>query len=380
MIYLNNAATSYPKPASVVQAVKSHFLHKHCEPGRGSDGNNKDVLTECRAKIGSIFNIKEITRIILTSGSTSALNYAIQGLIHAHNKAHCITSTMEHNSVLRPLNHLVKNQNLTVTHLSSQQIFNIEKFEETINNSTKFVILNHVSNVTGTISPIKEIAKKCAAKKIPLIIDASQSAGSLEINIQDFPGNIILIFTGHKGLMGPMGTGGFYIGSDIELFEPVIQGGTGIRSDLMFQPKELPMYYEAGTMNLPGFAGLAAGVEFVKKVGVKNVGQHKHRLFSMLKELLIKNDKLTLYEPLYKNYSSGVISFNINGWNPADVGIALQESFGIISRTGLHCAPLIHKEVGSWPVGSVRLSCSWCTTREEIEKTARAVNTILKSK
>ena len=380
MIYLNNAATSYPKPASVVQAVKNHFLHKPCEPGRGSDGDNKDVLTECRAKIGSIFNIKEISRIILTSGSTSALNYTIQGLIHAHNKAHCITTTMEHNSVLRPLNHLVKNQNLTVTHLPSQHIFNIEKFEEAINNWTKFVILNHVSNVTGTISPIKEIAEKCAAKKIPLIIDASQSAGSLEINMQDFPGNIILIFTGHKGLMGPMGTGGFYIGSDIELFEPVIQGGTGVRSDLMFQPKELPMYYEAGTMNLPGFAGLAAGVEFVKKVGVKNIGQHKDSLFSLLKELFIKNDKLTLYEPLYKNYSGGVLSLNIKGWNPADVGIALQESFGIISRTGLHCAPLIHKELGSWPLGSVRLSCSWFTTRQEIEKTAFAINTILKSK
>jgi len=378
MIYLNNAATSYPKPNSVVSAVKNYLLQMPWEPGRGSDKNKLDILTQCRHKIAELFHIDDISRIILTSGSTVALNITIQGLANNQINSHCITSTIEHNSVLRPLNHLSKSNDLKITYITTAKLNNVTEFEKALQKFTRFVVLNHVSNVTGTILPIKEIAIWCSKKGLPLIIDTSQSAGSIDINVKEFPENIILVFTGHKGLMGPMGTGGFYLGTDIELFEPLIQGGTGIRSDLLFQPKELPLYYEAGTMNLPGFAGLIEGINFVTKIGVSQIGLYKHKLFSRLHKLLSGIERATFYSPLDKEYAGSVFSVNIAGWHPKDLGYVLHESYGIINRTGLHCAPLIHKDIGSYPEGAVRLSCSWFTTMDEIERTAEAIQMIVK--
>lgn len=378
MIYLNNAATSYPKPDSVVSATIDSLLKIPYEPGRDSKKNELDVLTRCRSKLAELFQIENVTRIILTSGSTSALNMVIQGLNQKQINKHCITSTQEHNSVLRPLNHLTKSHDLKISYISATQLYNLTAFEKCLQKSTLFVVLNHVSNVTGTILPIKEIASWCSGKGLPLVIDASQSAGSIDINVKELPQNIILAFTGHKGLMGPMGTGGFYLGTAIELFEPLMQGGTGIRSDLLYQPKELPLYYEAGTMNLPGFAGLAAGINFVNEIGVKQIGLHKHLLFETLNKLLYKLEEIIFYSPLDRNYAGGIFSFNINGWHPKDLGYVLHESFGIINRSGLHCASLIHQDIGSSPEGTVRLSCSWFNTLAEIEETTKAIKMVLK--
>ncbi|MBN1348749.1 aminotransferase class V-fold PLP-dependent enzyme [candidate division KSB1 bacterium] len=378
MIYLNNAATSYPKPESVIAAVSHHLNQIPNEPGRGGFEGQDDILTTCRMNIGMLFRIGDISRIILTSGSTSALNFVIQGLFKLNSGGHCITSSHEHNSVLRPLNHQSRNKNFRITHLPLDTILDLNQFEKSLDKQPTFVVINHVSNVTGTILPIRELAHLCARKHIPICIDASQSAGSFAIDVRDFPGNIILVFTGHKGLMGPMGTGGFYLGSEIELFEPIIQGGTGIRSDLMYQPKDLPLYYESGTMNLPGFAGLAAGVAAVCEIGAPRIGQHKNQLFCRLRESVKKSELLKLFEPYEKNYTGGVFSFAIKGVNPSDIGMILKDSFGIINRSGLHCAPLIHREIGSSPQGTVRLSCSWFTTFEEIDTAADAINKILK--
>jgi len=380
MIYLNNAATSYPKPGSVVKAVTNCLVQIPYEPGRGNGKKQVDILTRCRQKIAELFHIDDISRIILTSGSTAALNIVLHGLVNKRLNGHCITSTIEHNSVLRPLNHLSKSHLLKLSFVPVAKIGNLTELKKNLQKSTLFVVLSHISNVTGTILPIKEIAAWCWNQGLPLIIDASQSAGCSDINVKDLPENIILVFTGHKGLLGPMGTGGFYLGPAIELFSPLIQGGTGIRSDLLFQPGELPLYYEAGTMNLPGFAGLSEGINFIIEIGVNRIGQHKRELFRHLYERLARLDGILVYEPLNSDFPGGVLSFNITGWNPGDVGYVLHQSFGIISRTGLHCAPLIHRDIGSTPHGTVRLSCSWFTTMAEIEQTAAAITKIARSR
>lgn len=379
MIYLNNAATSYPKPDSVVTAVKNCLLQIPHEPGRGSERNKLDILTRCRSKIAGLFGIDDNARIILTSGATAALNMILQGLADQHLDSHCITSTIEHNSVLRPLNHLSKSHDLKISYIPVKKAYDLAEFEKILQKSTIFVVLNHVSNVTGTILPVTEIAAWCNQKGIPFIIDASQSAGSINIDVQELPQNVILVFTGHKGLMGPMGTGGFYLGKDIELFSPLLQGGTGIRSDLLFQPVELPLYYESGTMNLPGFAGLVEGINFIIEIGVHRIGEHKHKILNHLYQLLYDLKGVTFYLPINQTFAGGVFSFNITGWHPEDLGYVLQESFEIINRTGWHCAPLIHKEIGSLPGGTVRLSCSWFNTRDEIEATAAAIKNVVRS-
>jgi len=380
MIYLNNAATSFPKPHTVIEAVNNCLQQIPNEPGRVNAAQTMDILSLCRYRIGEFFQIEDLNRIILTPGSTYSLNYVIHGLARDHSKAHCITSVIEHNSVFRPLNHLAKDNNLSITYLTPAEIFDLQSVKTAIKSSTRFIVLNQASNVTGTILPIQEIAQLCAELEIPIIIDASQSAGSMEINVKEMPGNLILVFTGHKGLMGPPGTGGFYIGPEVKLFEPILQGGTGIRSDLLFQPNDLPIYYEAGTMNLPGFAGLAEGIRFVREVGVSTIGRHKQRLLTHLKDLIKPSDALTIYEPLDNNYTGGVFSFSIRDWKPDDIGQIFQESYDIIVRTGLHCAPLIHQHIGSWPKGTVRVSCSWFTTEQEIEKAGRVINQLLRSK
>lgn len=376
MIYLNNAATSYPKPSEVIEAVTDALYQCPNEPGRGSIGEGNDTLSACRQGIAALFQIKDISRIILTTGSTSALNYVIHGLACYYADTHCITSIQEHNSVLRPLNHLNRQGKLKITCLESDNFYDMNLVENTIKKGVSFVVLNHVSNVNGTILPIQPIAELCEKYQVPLIVDASQSAGSIEIDLSIWPENVILVFTGHKGLMGPMGTGGFYIGPQIPRFEPLLQGGTGVRSDLLFQPATLPLLYEAGTMNLPGFAGLNAGIQFIQKIGLKEISDHKQKLLKHFCELLAENDQLVWYKPLDEDFRGGVLSFNLRGYEPADLGLMLQEAFRIVTRTGLHCAPLIHQKLGSWPKGSVRISCSWFTTIEEIERLATAIQII----
>ncbi len=377
MIYLNNAATSYPKPKEVVDAVTDALNRCPIEPGRGSIGEGNDILTDCRQEVARLFRINDISRIILTSGSTSSLNYVIHGLGSRYPDIHCLTSIQEHNSVLRPLNHLKRKGKLKLTCLEPDNFYDLTTFEKALKEeAVSFVVLNHVSNVNGTILPVQKIAEICNPYQIPVIVDASQSAGSIDMDLSTWPENIILVFTGHKGLMGPMGTGGFYLGSGISNFEPVVQGGTGVRSELLYQPETLPILYEAGTMNLPGFAGLRAGIRFIQEIGIKKISDHKHRLLKHLCELLLANDKIIWYKPVNEDFRGGVLSFNLRDHAPEDIGLILQEAFQIVTRTGLHCAPLIHQKLGSWPKGSVRISCSWFTKSEAIETLANAIQAI----
>ena len=382
-IYLNNAATSYPKPESVIKAIEENLHNIPYEPGR-MGGSGEDILALCRKSLAKLLNAKEVERVILTPGATYSLNLLILGLLNNKRNVHCLTTTIEHNSVLRPLNYISKRNNIEITHfplekdLDNKFYFDLDKFKMSFKENTELVIINHASNVIGIILPIEEISKICYERKIPLIIDTSQSIGCIDIDISKLLGDVYIVFAGHKGLFGPAGTGGFYIKG--KLFEPIIQGGTGIRSDLMEQPKDLPIYYEAGTQNLSGFAGLRAGVEFVLKEKVENIGKRKSYLISHLIDLIKDIPTLKLFLPKDENFSAGVLSFKLEGWTPEEIGYIFEESFDIICRTGLHCAPLVHKNIGSLPEGTVRISVSIFNKEEDINLCAKAIRTLAQVK
>jgi cysteine desulfurase/selenocysteine lyase len=374
MIYLNNCATSYPKPPRVVEAVRKSLESIPNEKGRGFD-RGEDIIGLLRNELTEFLHAMRPERLILTTSATYGLNMIIQGIFENGRKNHCVTTKLEHNSVLRPLTHLRNKGMIEVDFISLQDaVLNPEAFVEKITDKTGLVVVNHASNVTGDITPIRELACICHERNIPCLIDASQSIGSsVELDMQLLPGNVIILFTGHKGLYGPSGTGGFYIGEEIEDFQPILQGGTGIRSDLMTQPEDLPLRFEAGTLNLPGYAGLLEGLRFVREKGVKTIGSYKHALIQSLYNHLADFPGITTYPAIKGDFSAGVLSCNIAGWNPEDVGFALDQSFGIICRTGLHCAPLIHEEIGSAPMGTVRLSVSFFSTMDEIDRAAEAL-------
>lgn len=374
MIYLNNCATSYPKPPGVVQAVRKSLESIPNEKGRGLD-RGEEIIELLRNELKEFLHAVQSERMILTTSATHGLNMVIQGIFENSRKNHCVTTKMEHNSVLRPLTHLRNKGRLRIDFLSLKDaVLNPDALVEKIRDDTGLVVINHASNVTGDITPIRELAYVCQEQSIPCLIDASQSIGSsVELDMRLLPGNVIIVFTGHKGLYGPCGTGGFYIGEEVEDFQPVLQGGTGIRSDLLTQPEDLPIRFEAGTLNLPGYAGLLEGLRFVREKKAKTIGSHKHALIQSLYDHLADFPGITTYPAMKGNFSTGVLSFNIAGWNPEDVGFALDQSFGIICRTGLHCAPLIHEEISSAPMGTVRLSASFFTTMDEIELAAEAV-------
>ncbi len=358
MIYLNNCATSYPKPPGVVQAVSKSLESIPHEEGRGLE-RGEDIVGQLRAELTDFLHAVRSERLILTTSATHGLNMVIQGIFENGRRNHCVTTKLEHNSVLRPLTHLRNKGMIEVDFISLQDaVLYPEKLVEKIRDKTGLVVINHVSNVTGDITPIRELS----------------IGSSVELDMRLLPGNVIILFTGHKGLYGPSGTEGFYIGEEIEDFPPVLQGGTGIRSDLMTQPDDLPLRFEAGTPNLPGYAGLLAGLRFVRDKGVKKIGSHKHALIQSLYNHLADLPRITIYPAIKSDFSAGVLSFNIAGWNPEDVGFALEQSFGIICRAGLHCAPLIHEEIGSAPLGTVRLSVSFFTTMDEIYRAAEALH------
>jgi cysteine desulfurase family protein len=379
MIYFNNAATSYPKPAEVLNAV-SENLQSLPNEGRGSSNLYGDPLFSVRNRISALCNIKS-EDVILCPSATYALNFLIQGLLTDKN-AHCLTTSMEHNSVIRPLHLLTKKNNLEISFYQLEKenekfVFHPDKFEELIKSNTRLVIISHASNVTGLIIPIEQISEITAKHNIPLLIDASQSIGNLKIDLKKFSGKIYLAFAGHKNLFGPTGIGGFIIQGP--LFQPIIVGGTGVKSESIEQPELLPYYYESGSPNMPGVAGLTAGVDFVISRGIEEIGLFKQNLSSLFINGLESTERIKLYLPANQDYRCGVISFKIDGFSSEEVGFFLNESYGIICRTGLHCSPLIHKNLNTLPDGTVRFSFSVFNTEEEIHFAINAIKQICKS-
>jgi len=368
IIYFDNAATSWPKPVNVYRKM-NEFLHKWgANPGRA--GHRMAVaaermIEETRYQIARFFGIDDHRRIIFTLNCTDSLNMGIKGLLRRGD--HVITTYLEHNSVSRPLEGLVKKGVITVTRVSHSEegFIDLEELCKAFTPETRLVVVVHGSNVIGSLQPIQEIGKICEEKGVIFMVDAAQTAGVIPIDVgRD---NIdLLAFPGHKALFGPPGTGGLYVGPRVDL-EPWREGGSGVDSESELQPEALPFKLEGGTINTIGVAGLGEGIAFIQKEGIEKIRQHEMKLTTYLLQKLSEMRKVRIHGPRDGEERIGTVSFNIEGLSPAQVGAILDESFDIACRTGLHCAPYAHKKLGTFPEGTVRFSLGYFNTREEVD-------------
>ncbi|MGH4123592.1 MAG: aminotransferase class V-fold PLP-dependent enzyme [Clostridium sp.] len=375
MIYLDNAATSFPKPTEVYSQVLNCMENYAANPGRSSH----DMAIEASAKImdtrqelSELFNIPNMFNIVFTSNATEALNIGIKGILKPGD--HVISTVIEHNSVLRPLNYLSeKGIAFTLLPVDQNGYLDINNLKKEIRRNTKAIIVNHTSNVLGTVQDIRAIGELVKKSGIIFMVDASQSAGVISIDVAR--DNIdLLAFPGHKGLYGPQGTGGLYIREGLEV-DSFKQGGTGSESFSMKQPDFLPDRFESGTLNTPGIAGLCAGIRFIRKVGIENIRKHEIMLVEYLVKELSELSYVKIYGGTdYKNRGA-VVSLNLDNLDSSEVGELLNKK-GIAVRTGFHCAPLIHEIIGTNSRGTVRISPGYFNNLEDIEKLINALKYI----
>ena len=376
LIYFDNAATTFPKPEEVYRKVDHVLRNVGGNPGRSGhrmalEANR--VILDARDSVARLLNIEDSSRVVFTSGATEALNLGIKGLLRPGD--HVITSGMEHNAVARPLRAMErKGVQVTKVKCSPEGFLDPGDIKKAIRPDTKLIVIIHASNVTGTINPVREIGEIARERDVKLLVDAAQTAGAFSINVTK--DNIdMLACAGHKSLFGLQGTGFLYVSPEIQL-EPIKEGGTGGASDMDEVPETLPERFEAGTRNTPGIGGLGAGVEFVLREGVEKIRRHEAGLAERLTRGLLNIEKVTVYGPRDSGRQVGVVSFNIIGKDPSDVGFVLDSSFGIMARVGLHCAPDAHKTIGTFPQGTVRLSPGYFNTIEEVDVVVDAVKKI----
>lgn len=376
MIYLNNAATSYPKPQSVCDAVSKYLqTFPYANYRTGFEMQGEDVLAESRKTVAGFFDAQDANEICFSSGATESLNLAITGLIST--RKHAITTTAEHNSVLRPLKLQEKEAHLQLTLIPSDKFGRIhpEDIAAATTDDTRYVVVTHCSNVTGELNDVAKIAEIAHRHGAICIVDASQSAGCIPISVQKLQADI-LVFAGHKSLWGIPGIGGFYLRQGLEL-KPLKVGGTGIKSDLLSQPDQRPWKYEAGTINMPGIVSLKAGIEFIQATGMDVMARHKQRLYQIIIQELGEEKNIVWYGRREIEGRIPIFCFNIAGLDVEDAGYILAHSYGCVVRTGLHCAPLIHQQLGSFPKGLIRVSPSYFTTEAEIREFCFAIKKIL---
>lgn len=375
MVYLDNAATTWPKPLQVNEAV-CKMIENAANPGRGGHRMALDagrVVLETRELLAQLFNIKDPSRLIFTLNATEAINLGIKGLLKPGD--HVITSSMEHNAVARPLQ-VMEDNGVKVSHVqcTPQGYLEPEELKAQIKINTKMIIMTHASNVTGTLMPIKEVGRIARENEIVFMVDAAQTAGVYDINIEEM--NIdLMAFPGHKGLLGPQGTGAFYIREGINPV-PLRQGGTGSKSESLYQPEILPDKYESGTLNTLGIAGLGAAIKFINEIGLKEIRQHEQFLTKTLLEGMKEIKGIIIYGPNDSAKQAPVVSFNFKDQDSSEVGFILDRVFDIASRTGLHCAPKAHQTIGTLTQGTVRLSMSYFNTIEDINYTLDSLKKI----
>jgi cysteine desulfurase family protein len=381
MIYLDNAATSWPKPESVYETMESFLREKGGNPGRASHSlaiAAGSAIEEARILAARLINAPDKDRVIFTLNCTDALNLGLKGLLKPGD--HVITDKISHNSVVRPLTKL-EQQGVKVTRLapaSEDGYLSAKDIEQAITANTKLIAVTHASNVTGVIQPVEEYGAIAHKHGLILMVDAAQTAGTYPIDVQ--AGNIDLIaFSGHKGLLGPTGTGVLYVGQRAEL-DSIREGGTGSESELEHQPTQLPQRYESGTPNTVGIAGLGAALRYILDQGIDKIREHEIKLTDHLLTDLALIPQVTVYGPKNSAKQVAVVSFNIDGWEQAEVGAILDQSFDIKVRTGLFCAPAAHKTFRTFPTGSVRIGLSYFNTHEEIDFVRVALTKIARSK
>lgn len=383
MIYFDNAATSWPKPPGVKEAMVKFMEEIGANPGRSGHLLSIEaarILYETREAFSTLFRVKDPSRIVFTLNATESINLALKGLLRPGD--HIITSSMEHNSVMRPLRYLEKKGvELSILPCSSNGTLNPQDAERKIKSNTKMIILNHASNVIGTLLPIKEVGLIARNHNLLFLVDAAQTAGAYPIDMETEKIDL-LAFTGHKSLYGPQGTGGLVIGERIEEKEmiPLKQGGTGSRSEFEEQPDFLPDRFESGTPNGVGIAGLLAGIQFVLEKGTEHIRQYESNLIEKLINGLEEIPQIKLYGSENKEERMATLSFNIAQLSPSNVSFYLEKEFGILCRPGLHCAPSAHKTMGTFPEGTVRFSLSYFNTEEEVDRAIDALNSIAKEK
>lgn len=380
-VYLDNASTSFPKPKSVADSIYNYLVNIGGNPGRANHSNALESnrhLFLAREKIAEFFNFNKIENVIFTNSITSSLNILINGILKSGD--HVITSSMEHNSVIRPLYNLKESAGieLDIVQANSNSIVDVNAIKNLIKSNTKLIIITHASNVTGSIQPIYDIGNLCKKHNIFFILDSAQSAGVLDVNFEKFNLNA-LAFTGHKSLLGPQGIGGFIIDDKLnEICSPCILGGTGSLSHSLTQPDFLPDKFESGTLNIPGIIGLYEGIKFIEKEGLNTIYEHNSNLRSYLINELLNMNKISIYGDLSQSNGTSCVSITHSGLDVSELSFILDSDYGISNRSGLHCAPLAHKTIGTYPEGTVRLSLGYFNTIEDIKYTIDSLNKINK--
>ncbi len=379
MIYFDNAATSFPKPPGVTEAMVRFLSEVGANPGRSGHRRSAEagrIVYEARELVAELFHAPDPLRVVFGANVTEALNLALQGYLRPGD--HVITSSMEHNSVMRPLRALAgQGVELTVVPCSPQGFLDPADLEAAIRPETVLIVLNHASNVCGSLLPVRQAGEIARRHGCLLLVDAAQTAGAYPIDMEaDYVD--LLAFTGHKALGGPMGTGGLVIGRrvDLDRLTPLKRGGTGSRSEYEHQPDFLPDKYESGTPNAVGLAGLAAGVRWVLTQGVEAIRHHEIELARRLIDGLRAIPGVAVYGGLDADRQTATVAFTIAGVEPSEVGLRLDEEYGILCRVGLHCAPAAHRTLGTFPAGAVRFGLGAFNTPDEVEAALHAVREI----
>jgi cysteine desulfurase/selenocysteine lyase len=372
IIYLNNAATSWPKPAEVLAAVTKSLSLPVFGSGRTTGSQGEDYIMQAREKLSSFLAAEPPEHIIFTQNATDSLNILIQGFLAGKNDCcHVLTTALDHNSVLRPLHEYKRHHRIRLGIIPFDGcLIHPDAVQAAIRPDTRLMVMTHGSNVLGSVQGIRDIGNMLHDNGIYFIVDGAQVAGHIPVHLRDLPVDAY-VFTGHKGLFGIPGTGGFYL-RDPQAIGPVRFGGTGTDSFSLLQPREMPERFEAGTHNYPGLAALAAGVRFIEKTGIQAIDEKGRKQTAFLIRELKKEANITVYN---EHPGLPIVAFTIRGVQNDDVGFMLARAYGIIARTGLHCSPLVHQAINGGE-GCVRLSLSWFTTDEECRMAAKAVREI----
>ena len=376
-IYLDNAATSFPKPEAVYRRIDEAFRQSGGNPGRGGHQLSLDasrIVFAAREAVANFFGISDSSRIAFTHNATEAINLALFGFLQPGDRV--VTTNMEHNAVARPLRAL-QERGVEVVKVAADRYGFVSAedfFRACAAAPTALAVLGHISNVTGTIQDLVTIGPWCRNHGVTLLVDAAQSAGLLPIDVETL-GIDLLAAPGHKGLYGPVGSGFLYVRPGLELV-PLLYGGTGANSHSDLMPEVMPERLESGTPNTPGLAGLTAGIAWLEEVGLAAIREHEIKCMSRLLAGLAALPGLELYGPGDAAQCGGVLSFNIKGLDPSTVAFRLDQEFSICVRAGLHCAPEAHRAIGTYPVGTVRVSPGMMNSPEEIEEFITAIATI----
>ncbi len=377
MIYLDNAATTFPKPPEVLERMLRQYQRIGVSPGRGSydlAAEAEAAILQTRIQLADFFGAPDPDRIIFTANATDGLNLAIAGLVHPGD--HVITTRLEHNSVLRPLYHLERQQTITCSLIpfDNRGFINPDDIAAAIRPETRLVIVTHASNVLGTIQPVAEIGAICVKHGIPLLVDASQSAGHIKVDMTAMQASIIA-FTGHKSLYGPTGIGGLAVHPDVDI-SPTRFGGTGTESENLLPTLLYPHRLETGTPNLLGIIGLSLGIEYLLSRNLEAIYHQEMALLDRLYSGLSGLTGIELYGDDDLNDRLPLITMNLHGVTPEDIGAILDADFNIAVRVGLHCAPLVHEILGTAQRGAVRFSLGHFNTETDIDRAIEAMGLI----